>query len=165
MSVIHSLSLWLHILSMALWLGAIVFFLAAFGPAVRGFPPEQGVSALDRGRRSFEALSWLAITLVVVSGIAGYILHGQAFGYSRGQFYFVVLSVKLLLFAAMLFHHSLQVFKYAPRIVTSMSQTTAGAADWPEPLRSYWTRWFVLLKINAVLGAIVLLLGLGLGRS
>jgi uncharacterized membrane protein len=162
MTVLHSLSLWLHILSMVLWLGAIVFFLAAFGPAVRGLPPERAIPVLDRGRRSFEALSWVAITLLVVSGIASLIFHGQSFGFSRGQFYFTVLSVKLLLFTAMFFHHSLQVFKYAPLIVTSTSQITAGSADWPEPLRSYWTKWFVLLKINAALGAIVPLLGWGL---
>jgi hypothetical protein len=59
----------------------------------------------------------------------------------------------------------LQVFKYAPRIATLTKQLPAAPATWPEPLLSNWQRWFLLLKLNAALGPIVVLLGLALVRS
>ncbi|MGH7770493.1 MAG: hypothetical protein ACREQP_23825, partial [Candidatus Binatia bacterium] len=76
--------------------------------------------------------------------------------------YYWILGVKLLLFSAMIFHHFLQSLKYAPRIAAATLEAGSGAASWPEPLLGSWKKWFVLLKINTALGAIVLFLGLAL---
>ena len=74
----------------------------------------------------------------------------------------VILAVKLLLFIAMFGNHALQVFKYGPKITVLTNEIADGAAVWPEPLNSYWTKWFMLLKLNATLGPIATLFGLAL---
>jgi uncharacterized membrane protein len=157
-----TLSLLLHIIALALWLGGMVFFLVVFGPAVHDLAPGIGIRVLNRGRIAFEAVSWAAIGLLLVTGIVSLVLQSQMTGTQLGQYYIVILSSKLFLFLAMVIHHFLQVFKYGPKIIALTSQADAESAVWPEPLRAHWEKWFMLLKINATLGPIVTLLGLAL---
>ena len=161
----HDLNLWLHVVSLALWIGGIVFFLFVFGPAVHTLPPGIGVQVLDRGRKSLQRLSWTAISLLLITGLLNFILRGAGSQWQLGSAYYSILAIKLFLFLAMLLHQSFQTFKYAPEIVSLTSQTAPDIQSWPEPLLSHWKKWFLLLKINATLGPIVLLLGLGLSRS
>jgi uncharacterized membrane protein len=160
MSFLHTFSLWLHLVSVAVWLGGIVFFLVVFGPAVHRLPPAESVRILNRGREAFQTLSWIAINLLLLTGVVNFVLRATASGADLGVVYYATLAVKLLLSAAMIFHHALQSFKYGPRIVSLTAGTGDDSIDaWPEPLLACWSKWFVLLKINATLGAIVLLLG------
>jgi len=161
----HVLSLLLHLVALALWLGGMGFFLIVFGPAVHELRPGIGVKTLNQGRAAFEAVSWAAIGLLVITGTINLILPGDGAGMAQGKFYAITLSVKLFLFFAMLVHHCLQVFKYAPQIAALTAQTPADAMVWPEPLRAQWQKWFMLLKINAGLGPIVVLLGVALINS
>ena len=158
----YTFSLFLHLVGIALWLGGIAFFLIVFGPAVHDLQPGLGIRTLDRGRVSLEAISWTAIGLLLITGIFNLILQNQAIRAPQGSFYTTLLAVKLFFFAAMLLHHCLQVFKYAPKIAALTAQLPRGADAWPEPLLTYWRKWFLLLKINAALGPIVTLLGLAL---
>lgn len=162
---LSSVNLWLHIVSLALWVGAIAFFLFVFGPAVRTLPAGAGIQALNSGRRSLEALSWIAMTFVLITGLFNLVLRGAGSGFELGAGYTTVLSLKLFLFLAMVFHHFLQALKYAPEIASHTARAKADLEAWPEPLLALWKRWFLLLKINATLGQIALLLGLGLAQG
>jgi putative copper export protein len=165
MSLWHSFTLLLHIIGLALWLGSIAFFLIVFGPAVHDLEPAIGIKVLNHGRIAFEAVSWSAIALLLVTGIAALVLQSQMTGTHLGRPYVVVFSIKLLLFVAMLAHHFLQVFKYGPKIVALTSQADAQSSIWPQPLRTQWEKWFMLLKINATLGPIITFLGIALVKS
>ena len=163
MSFLHSFSLWLHLVSVAVWLGGMVFFLVVFGPAVHRLRPAEGVRALNQGRETFQTSSWIAIVVLILTGAAGFGLRAALNGADLGFIYYATLLVKLLLFAAMIFHHALQSFKYAPGIAALTAETDDAIDAWPEPLLAGWRKWFLLLKINATLGVIVLLLGVALG--
>jgi len=164
MSGWYALSLLLHLVALALWLGGIGFFLGVFAPAVRQMEAGPAVRILDRGRRSFEAISWFAIVLLLLTGVFNLVLRSQASTMPLAQSYLLALSIKLFLFLAMLVHHCLQVFKYGPQLSALTAQAPASADSWPAPLRSQWQKWFTLLKINATLGPIVMLMGLMLTR-
>jgi uncharacterized membrane protein len=161
----YTLSLLIHLVALALWLGGIVFFLVVFGPAVRELRPAIAMRTLNQGRISLEGVSWTAIGLLLITGIINLILRDQAASAPKGEFYTIALSIKLFLFFAMLLHHCLQVFKYAPQIAALTAETPAEIQLWPEPLRAHWQKWFTLLKINAALGPIVTFIGLALSRG
>jgi putative copper export protein len=161
----HTLSLFFHLVGIALWLGGIAFFLVVLAPAVQDLNPRAGMQALNQGRISLEALSWVGIALVLITGLINLALRNQEMNAPQGNFYWIVLSVKVLLFVAMAVHHGLQVFKYAPKIASLTAQLPPGADSWPEPLLTSWRKWFVLLKINAALGPVVVLLGLVLAKT
>ncbi len=154
----------LHLLGVVLWLGGIVFFLVVFAPAVHELEPGVGIRALNRARISLETITWVSIAILLLSGIAAFVLRLQAGGAPLPTPYTIVLSVKIFLFLAMLVHHCLQVFKYAPKIALLTAALSPQPNSWPEPLLSHWRRWFLLLKINSVVGLIIVILGLMLGR-
>jgi putative copper export protein len=164
MTRLHSLSLLLHLIALAMWLGGIAFFLIVFGPAVHDLKAGLGLKLLNRGRMTFELLSWTAIGLLLLTGILNLILRSQTTGAHLGQYYLTILSLKLLLFVAMLVHHALQVFKYGPKIASLTDQAAITTDSWPEALRADWQKWFTLLKINATIGPIATLLGMALVR-
>ena len=161
----HTLSLLLHLVGIALWLGGIAFFLVVFGPAVHDLAPRISMRVLNQGRISLESVSWAGIALLLITGIINLALRTQAMSAGQDHLYWIVLSVKLLLFVAMGVHHGLQVFKYAPKIASLTMQLPAGIDSWPEPLLTYWRKWFLLLKINAALGPVVVFLGLALAKT
>jgi len=161
----YTLSVMLHLIALVLWLGGIVFFLVVIGPAAHELKPSAGIRVLNRGRVALEAVSWAGIALVMITGMTNLILRNQMSGANLGFRYMMILSIKLFVFIAMLVHHSLQVFKYGPKIVALTAQAGADAPSWPEALRFHWHKWFVLLKINAALGPVAILLGLALIKS
>ena len=161
----HTLSLFFHLVGLALWLGGIAFFLVVFGPAVHNLQPGLGIRTLNHGRLSLEAMSWVGIGLLLVSGIINLILRNQEPSTPQDNSYTIALAVKLFLFVAMVVHHCLQVFKYGPKIASLTADLPAVSDSWPEPLLTHWRKWFLLLKINAALGPLVTLLGVALIKA
>lgn len=160
MIILQTLGLFLHLIALGLWLGGMAFFLVVFGPAAQNLRPGLSLKVLNCGRARFENLSWVGIGLLVITGILNLVLRAQTT--HLGQLYMVILAVKLLLFFAMFIHHALQVFKYGPKITLLTNETADSVDVWPEPLHSYWTKWFMLLKLNATLGPITTLFALAL---
>jgi len=161
----YTLSLFFHLVGLALWVGGIAFFLVIFAPAVYDLQPGAGIRTLNHGRISLEAISWVGIALLLITGIANLILRNQELISPQDNFYTIALSVKLLLFVAMVFHHCLQVLKYGPTIASLTAELPAVTDSWPEPLLTHWRKWFLLLKINAALGPVVTLLGVTLIKA
>ena len=50
MTAWHTLSLFFHLVALALWLGGIAFFLVVFAPAVHDLQPGIGIRTLNQGR-------------------------------------------------------------------------------------------------------------------
>lgn len=165
MSPWYSLSLLFHLVALALWLGAIVFFLVVSGPAVQELEAMIAIKTMNQSRIGLEMISWTAIALLFVTGVTNLILRNQADAPLPGESYVILLATKLFLFGAMAMHHGLQVFKYGPRIAALTAELPSNTTSWPEPLLSNWRRWFLLLKINAALGPLAVLLGLALVKS
>ena len=165
MTIWYSLGLLIHLIALALWLGGIVFFLIVLGPAVHELEPRIAITTLNQGRLGLETASWIAIGLLVLTGMLNLVARAPAIGAVDNESYGVLLGVKLFVFGAMVVHHCLQVFKYAPAIANLTSALPQAMPSWPEALLSHWRRWFLLLKINAALGPIAVMLGLALANS
>ena len=166
MSVWFSLSLIVHLAALALWLGGMVFFLVVMGPAVRDMDARIAAGSLNQARTGFEVASWIAIGLLLLTGIANLFARAPAQAPPLGEHYGILLAVKLFVFGATVAHHCLQFFKHAPEIARLTAELPRSFIDaWPEPLLSRWRRWFLLLKINAALGPIAVLLGSALATG
>ena len=113
----------------------------------------------------FETISWIAIGLLLLSGVFNLLQRVSVSTMAIGEFYMVILTIKLFVFGAMLAHHFLQTFRYAPAIAKLTSELPESSNHWPEALLGQWRRWFLLLKFNAALGPIAILLGLNLLKA
>jgi copper resistance protein D len=160
-----ALSAMVHVIAIAMWLGGMVFFLVVSGPAVHELEPEIAIKTMNQARIGLESISWIAIGLLLLTGIINLLWRISPSESMLSGTFAIVLSVKIILFGAMVLHHCLQVFKYAPAIAQLTADLPQGLNAWPEPLLSHWRRWFLLLKINAALGPIVVLLGLALVKN
>ncbi|HEX5608407.1 MAG TPA: CopD family protein [Candidatus Binatia bacterium] len=149
-------------MAVALWVGAMVFFLVVLGPSANALEPRIAIQTLNRGRIGFELLSWIAIALLLLTGVFNLLQRLSISTLATREFYSVILTIKLFVFGAMLAHHLLQTFRYAPAIARLTSELPELPNHWPEGLLGQWRRWFLLLKINAALGPIAILLGLNL---
>jgi len=164
MTVGYALIMLLHLVGIALWFGTMVFFLVVMGPAVHDMEPSIAIRTMNRGRIGLEAVSWVGIGLLFVTGIANLALREPATA-PPGSAYMVLLGGKLFVYMAMTVHHCLQVFKYAPSIARQSAEMSPTATVWPEALLGNWRRWFMLLKLNAGLGPVAVLLGLALAKG
>ena len=164
MTTWQTINLLMHLIGFAMWIGAMVFFLVVMGPAVHEMEPSIAIRTLNRGRIGLESISWTGIAVLLITGIANIVL-GNPSAVTTGGAYMALLGGKLFVFMAMTVHHCLQVFKYAPSIARQTAALNPTATVWPESLLSDWRRWFVLLKLNAGLGPVAVLLGMALSRS
>ena len=162
---LESLATLIHILGVALWVGAMVFFLVVLGPSVNAVEPRIAIQALNRGRIGFETISWIGIGLLLLTGVFNLLQRVSVSTIATGQFYTVILTIKLFVFGAMVAHHFLQTFRYAPAIAKLTSELPESSNHWPEALLAQWRRWFLLLKFNAALGPIAILFGLHLVKT
>ena len=78
MSAWYSISLMIHLVALALWLGGIVFFLIVLGPAVHELEPRIAIKTMNRARIGLEMVSWTAIGLLLVTGIVNLLIRTQA---------------------------------------------------------------------------------------
>jgi len=160
----QAFNLLLHLVAAALWLGGSAFFWVAFGPAVHSLDSAAYTRALNRGRLALESMAWFGIALLMLTGMVNLLLRSYATNAHLGRPYMIVLAIKLFLFVAMLAHHTLQVFKYGPKIAALSGEAAAGSNASLEPLRAQWQKWFILLKLNAGVGVVITLLGVVLVR-
>ena len=126
MTTWHTVSLFLHLIAFAMWIGAMVFFLIVMGPAVQELEPGIAIRTMNRGRIGLESISWIAIGLLFATGVANLALR-QPIGAAPGTAYMIMLGAKLFIFLAMTVHHCLQVFKYAPRIAQQSAAINVAA--------------------------------------
>lgn len=161
----YSFSALIHLAALALWLGGMVFFLIVLGPAVRDLEPKIAVATLNQGRLGLETATWTAIGLLLLTGIFNLFARLSGSGGALGESYGILLGIKLFVFGAMVAHHCLQVFKYAPEIAKLTAALPPVLSAWPEPLLAHWRRWFLLLKINSALAPLAVLLGVSLADS
>ena len=65
----YQLSVLIHILAAAVWVGGMVFIAAALVPTVRRMPQEAGSIVLRRVALRFRLVAWVSIVLLVLTGV------------------------------------------------------------------------------------------------
>jgi len=160
-----TLVMWLHVIAFSVWIGGMTFFLFVFAPSVHQLNPGEGFRVLNFGRERFEIVSWIAILLLLATGIGNFFFHGSTYEFRFPRETVGILGMKLFIFLAMLLHQVFQTLKYGPAIVSLSAQAAGETSAWPEFLLAPWRKWFILLKINAALGLIGLILGVFLGKG
>ena len=108
-----------HLAAAIVWLGGMAFMLFALRPAVGMLPPPQRLSLVVDALRRFFAIVWVAIAVLLASGLL--MLHAQGFAAAPRGWY-LMLGIGLLMFA--LFGHL-----YA--VPFRRLRAAVANADWP----------------------------------
>jgi len=161
--IVYTVSITLHVLAAMFWLGGM-FFLAAVGaPVLRRVEPALLRAKLfDELGIRFRILGWIAIGVLVVTGVVNLRYHGVLSwavlrdpGFWSGSFG-VALAVKLASVAVMLVLQAVHDFVHGPEA----SRAVPGS---PAALRIR-TRAALLARINAVVGLVLIVAATRLPR-
>lgn len=166
MPLFSLISVWLHILAAAVWIGGMVFIALVLVPATRE-PEHRGIApSLIRwtGRR-FRWIGWLSLTLLLLTGLFNLaqrglgwteLWSGELWGSPFGQ----LLGIKLFLVAVILLLSILHDFIIGPR-ATDLLQNSPGSPQALEFRRqaSWLGRFNLLLALAAVALGVMLTRG------
>ncbi|MHB1199698.1 MAG: CopD family protein [Polaromonas sp.] len=133
----------LHLAAAIVWLGGIAFMLFALRPAAAQLPPAQRLPLIAQVLQRFFALVWLAIGLLLLSGVA--MLLGAGIK-SVPLGWHLMLGIGVLMFA--LFGH----LYFGPY---RRLKHAVAAADWPEGGRRV-AQIATLAGLNLLLGGLAI---------
>jgi uncharacterized membrane protein len=156
----YHIVLLIHLLAAILWLGGMFFIGLVMVPALRNLePPQERTEALSNAAKRFRTLSWIAIPVLLITGVLNAMNRGITLEMiSNGslfQSYFgKILTVKVMLVFLMLILSAIHDFFLGPRLTEIMTGTTAGIYD-SGKIKSYriYVSW--LARFNALLGILV----------
>lgn len=159
-----TLTLWLHVAAVVVWVGGLFAVSFVFVPVVRTGIESPALAArlaaAVMGR--FARISREMIFLIALTGVFNLISAGNARGFHFSTTYIAALLAKVILFAAIVGIQAWQCLRLTPALVSHASGSNPGTDPVPVPLETLKRRAVVSSVVNFVLGLSVILLGLGL---
>ena len=163
---LYLLSVWLHILAAAVWIGGIVFLSLVLVPVSRNPDYRSVASSIIQGTGiRFRVVGWICLSVLILSGVFNLYYRGFGFiGFFRGLLgqgsFGTVLTIKLLLVSIILLISAIHDFLIGPK---AMSLWQADPTS-PEALRL--RRLASLIgRANLILALLVVALGVVLVRG
>ena len=154
----YTLVVLIHILAAIIWLGGMFFIAIVMVPVLRRLEPAQKrIEVLSATATKFRAISWIAILVLLITGVLNAINHGVTMQkISTGEFfssYFgKILILKLILVFAMLVLSAIHDFILGPRLIELLNSSNPDSFTKLQKNRKY-VSW--LARINALLGILV----------
>ncbi len=150
----------IHVLAAFIWLGGMFFIALVAVPALRTIePPEKRIELLADTARRFRGVSWIAILVLLATGVVNAINHGVTSEMiSTGAIFLSnfgkVLTVKVILVLIMVVLSAIHDFFLGPQLTNLMSSNLSI----PDSLQSLKRRrkyvsW--LARVNVILGILV----------
>ena len=154
----YTLVVLIHILAAIIWLGGMFFIAIVMVPALRRLePPQKRIGVLSATATRFRAISWIAILVLLITGVLNAINHGVTMQkISTGEFFSSnfgkILILKLILVFAMLVLSAIHDFILGPRLIELLNSSNPDSSQRLKKNRKY-VSW--LARINALLGILV----------
>jgi uncharacterized membrane protein len=163
----YQLSVFLHVLAAMVWVGGMLFIALVLVPVTRPMPPDKRGALLDAVGLQFRRVGWIAVALLVATGIANVAFRGITWEmalsgtFLEGRFG-QVLAIKLGVVAVMVAITAYHDFILGPRSVRLLQQPSAEAQAEAERLRrlSSWQA-----RISTLLSLVIVGLGVALVRG
>lgn len=154
----YTLVVLIHILAAIIWLGGMFFIAIVMVPVLRRLePPQKRIEVLSATATRFRAISWIAILVLLITGVLNAINHGVTMQtISTGEFfssYFgKILILKLILVFAMLVLSAIHDFILGPRLIELLNSSNPDSFTKLQKNRRC-VSW--LARVNALLGILV----------
>lgn len=154
----YTLVVLIHILAAIIWLGGMFFIAIVMVPVLRRLEsPQKRIEVLSATATRFRAISWIAILVLLITGVLNAINHGVTMQkISTGEFFSSnfgkILILKLILVFAMLVLSAIHDFILGPRLIELLNSSNPDSFTKLQKNRKY-VSW--LARINALLGILV----------
>ena len=129
----YNLVVLIHVLAAIIWLGGMFFIAIVMVPVLRMLePPQIRIEVLSSTARRFRVVSWIAIIVILVTGVLNAINRGVTLqAISTGELFSTyfgkILALKLTLVFAMLVLSAIHDFILGPRLIELLSSSSPGS--------------------------------------
>jgi uncharacterized membrane protein len=164
---VYQASVFIHVVSAAIWVGGMFFLALVVVPVARRLPPAERGALLDALGRRFRAVGWVCIALLIATGSVNSayrgvrlesIASGRLFADQVGR----LLAAKLALVAVMLALSVAHDFVVGPASVRALAGAAGPMAERGGALRRR-ASW--LARLNTLLALLVIALAVALVRG
>ena len=128
----YNLIVLIHVLAAILWLGGMFFIGLVMVPVLREMePPEKRIEVLSSAAKRFRTLSWVAIPVLLITGILNAMNRGVTLEMvSNGSLFLShfgkILTIKVAVVLIMLILGAIHDFVLGPRLTNIMAGTGPG---------------------------------------
>ena len=156
MPVWYYISVFIHVLSAAFWIGGMLFLPLVILPGIKDNPDR--VAILHKTGIKFRFYGWLALSLLLLSGLMNMHFRGIPFSleYFFSSNYGILITYKLLIFMLILLISSLHDFLFGRKALAQMKQSERNRLR----LVARWSG-----RINLLLAMIAAFLGIAISRG
>jgi len=159
------LVLWIHLLAVVIWIGGMFFNALIVMPALRKSlsSPKNFARSFENITRRFNTFSKEMIGVIVLTGIFNLINAGWGIQYDFSAHYLNLLFIKLFLVVIIILLQMIHSRVFVPKLIERLSQQNAANA--PADLRKLRRRSFAITALTLLTAAVIILLGVMLGRG
>ncbi len=156
MSTVYLISVFVHVICAAFWIGGMLFIPLVLVPGIKQQPNR--VLLLHKTGIKFRFYGWLAVTILIISGVLNFHFRGLPFtiAFFTSTSYGKLLSIKLVLFVVMLLVSGIHDFYFGMKSIDEMQQTSGNRLK-------MLARWTGIL--NLLLALIIAFLGVSISRG
>ena len=156
MGTTYVISVFLHVVFAAFWIGGILFIPLVLLPSIR--TSTERVFLLHKTGIKFRFYGWIALTGLLITGIYNMLAKGLPFNWEflTASSYGRLLGIKLLAFAVMLIISAIHDFYIGNKAIEQMQKNDNGKLK----LIARWSG-----RINLLLALTIALLGVALSRG
>lgn len=156
MSTVYLISVFIHIICAAFWIGGMLFIPLVLVPGIKG--QANRVLLLHKTGIKFRFYGWLSVIILIISGVLNIYFRGLPFkiDFFTSTSYGKLLSIKLALFVVMLLVGGIHDFYIGMKSIDEMQQTTGTKIK-------ILARWTGIL--NMLLALIIAFLGVAISRG
>jgi len=156
MSTVYLISVFVHVICAAFWIGGMLFIPLVLVPGIKDQPNR--VLLLHKTGIKFRFYGWFAVIILIVSGVLNIHFRGLPFtiAFFTSTSYGKLLSIKLVLFVVMLLVGGIHDFYFGMKSIDEMQQTSGSKFK----LLARWTG-----MLNLLLALIIAFLGVAISRG
>ena len=156
MSTVYLISVFVHVICAAFWIGGMLFIPLVLVPGIKNQPNR--VLLLHKTGIKFRFYGWFAVIILIVSGVLNIHFRGLPFtiAFFTSTSYGKLLSIKLVLFVLMLLISGIHDFYFGIKSIDEMQQTSGSKFK----LLARWTG-----MLNLLLALIIAFLGVAISRG
>lgn len=156
MGTVYLISVFIHIICAAFWIGGMLFIPLVLVPGIKGQPNR--VLLLHKTGIKFRFYGWLAVIILIISGVLNIYFRGLPFtiDFFTSTSYGKLLSIKLILFLVMLLVGGIHDFYIGMKSIDEMQQSLGNKFK----MLARWTG-----MLNLLLALIIAFLGVAISRG
>lgn len=156
MSTVYLISVYIHVICAAFWIGGMLFIPLVLVPGIKNQPNR--VLLLHKTGIKFRFYGWLSVIILIITGISNIYFRGLPFtiDFFINTSYGKLLSIKLSLFVFMLLVGGIHDFYIGMKSIDEMQQTSGNKFK----MLARWTG-----MLNLLLALIIAFLGVAISRG